>query len=43
MLPPFERARSLALHPSYALVEVYTDKLRAIARDGTVSVLESAP
>lgn len=43
MPPPFERARSLALHPSYCLIEVYTDTLRAIARDGTVSFLESAP
>lgn len=43
MPPPFERARSLALHPSYSLIEVYTDTLRAIARDGSVSYLESAP
>jgi len=43
MPPPFERARSLALHPSYCLIEVYTDTLRAIGRDGTVSFLESAP
>lgn len=40
MPQPFERARSLALHPSYAFVEVYADSLRAIASDGSVSVIE---
>lgn len=36
---PFEGARSLALHPSYAFIEVYRHSLRAIAPDGTVSVI----
>jgi hypothetical protein len=39
MPSPFERARSLALHPSYLFIEVYPDSLRAIARDGSVSVI----
>ena len=33
----FERARTLALHPSYSFVEVYTNTLRAIREDGSVS------
>ncbi len=33
----FERARSLALHPAYAFVEVYSNKLRCVREDGTVS------
>lgn len=37
----FERARSLALHPAYAFVEVYPDSMRAVASDGSVSVIES--
>lgn len=41
MPPPFERARSLALHPAYAFVEIYSDTLRAVATDGSVSVIES--
>lgn len=36
----FERGRALALHPSYAFIEVYPDSLRAIALDGSVSVIE---
>jgi hypothetical protein len=36
----FERARSLALHSGYVAIEVYPDKLRAIADDGSVSVIE---
>ena|SRR5215212_5646249 len=40
MPPPFERSRSLAIHPAYAFVEVYSDTLRAIAPDGSVSVIE---
>lgn len=40
MPPLFERARSLAVHPAYAFVEVYTDSLRAVAADGSVSVIE---
>ena len=39
-LPPlFERGRKLALHPSYAFIEVYPDTLRAIATDGRVSTI----
>jgi hypothetical protein len=33
----FESARSLALHPSYAFVEVYADGCRAVSSDGTVA------
>jgi hypothetical protein len=40
MPPLFERARPLALHPGYAFIEVYPDTLRAIAADGSVSVIE---
>ena len=40
MPQPYERARPLALHPSYAFIEVYADSLRAIAADGSVSVIE---
>jgi hypothetical protein len=36
----FERGRALALHPAYAFVEVYTDTLRAVSLDGSVSVIE---
>ena len=35
----FERARSLALHPSYAFIEVFNDTLRAVGTDGAVSVI----
>lgn len=41
MPAPFERARSLALHPSYVYVEVYRDSLRAVAPDGSVSVVHA--
>ena len=41
MPAPFDRARRLALHPAYAFVEVYADALRAVAQDGSVSVIES--
>lgn len=37
--PLLERARSLALHPNYAFVELYADTLRAVASDGSVSVV----
>ena len=40
MPAPFERARLLALHAAYALIEVYPDTLRAISADGSVSVIE---
>lgn len=40
MPPVFERARALALHSAYAFVEVYPDQLRAVAADGSVSVIE---
>ena len=40
MLPaPLEAARSLALNPAYAFVEVYTDKLIPVAFARTVSLL----
>jgi hypothetical protein len=39
-LPPMlERARSLALHPEYAFVEVYVDSLCAVRVTGDVSVI----
>ncbi len=38
MPPLMERARSLALHGAYMLVEVYKDCLRGIGADGTVCV-----
>lgn len=37
-----EKARGLALHPSYAFVEVYTDHLRVIEKNGEVSVIKDA-
>lgn len=36
----FQRARSLAVHPSYVFIEVYPDVLRAVSADGSVSVVE---
>ena len=33
--PPFESARTLALHPDYVAVEVYEDRLVTIRADGT--------
>jgi hypothetical protein len=39
MSAPFERARYLALHPSYAFVEVFKDRLCAVSQDGAVSVI----
>jgi hypothetical protein len=39
MSAPFERARRLALHPSYAFIEVFNDTLRAVSLDGAVSVI----
>ncbi len=36
----YERSRMLAIHPAYAFVEIYPDKMRAIAIDGSVSVIE---
>lgn len=41
MPSPFERARALAVHPGYAFIEVYPDSLRAVAEDGSVSVINS--
>lgn len=35
-----EKARVLAMHPSYAFIEVYIDSLRAISLDGEVSVIK---
>jgi hypothetical protein len=40
MPPLFERGRTLSLHPSYVFIEVYPDTLRAVALDGSVSVIE---
>jgi hypothetical protein len=37
MPAPFEGARSLALHPSYAFVEVFADGCRAVSPDGAVA------
>jgi hypothetical protein len=37
MPAPFEGARALALHPSYAFVEVYADGCRAVSADGAVA------
>lgn len=37
MPAPFESARSLALHPSYAFVEVYADGCRVVSPDGAVA------
>lgn len=36
----FAKARRLALHPSYACIEIYSDCLRAVAVNGEVSVVE---
>ena len=36
----YERGRGLALHPSYAFIEIYADTLRAVSIDGSVSVIE---
>jgi hypothetical protein len=36
----FERGRRLALNPSYVMVEVYATCVRAVALDGSISVLE---
>jgi hypothetical protein len=40
MPPLFERGRTLSLHPCYVFIEVYPDTLRAVALDGSVSVVE---
>ncbi|GAA0742246.1 hypothetical protein [Clostridium oceanicum] len=40
MEPLFERARSLALHGNYEYIEVYTDCLCAVKRDGSVSMVK---
>lgn len=37
MPAPFEGARALALHPSYAFVEVYADGCRLVSPDGAVA------
>ena len=36
---PLEMARSLALNPAYAFVEVYTDKLVPVATARTISII----
>jgi hypothetical protein len=35
-----ERARSLAQHPQYAFIEVYSDKLIAVAANGDISLVK---
>jgi len=40
MPPLYERARALALHRSYAYIEIYLDTLGAVALDGSVSIIE---
>lgn len=35
-----ERARGLAQHPGYAFIEVYTDKLIAVAENGETSLVK---
>lgn len=39
MDPEFEKARTVAMHNAYALVEVYTDKIILIREDGTATKL----
>lgn len=40
-LPPLlERARGLALHGGYEFIEVYTNAVRAIKKDGSVAVIK---
>lgn len=40
-LPPrLERARSLAIHDSYLFIEVYENCLRAVKRNGTISLIK---
>ena len=34
-----ERARALAMHGAYAFIEVYSDILRVIGKDGSVAVV----
>jgi hypothetical protein len=41
MPPLFERARSIAAHGAYAFIEIYVSTMRAVAADGSVSVLSS--
>ncbi|MDR2688268.1 MAG: hypothetical protein LBB76_00740 [Azoarcus sp.] len=38
-----ERARSLALHPGYSFVEVYPDRLIAVAENGDTSLIRLDP
>lgn len=35
----FEKARGLALHPNYQLIEIYKDCIRAVTKTGEVSVV----
>lgn len=39
MEPQFEKARSVAKHNAYAIVEIYNDKIILIREDGTASKL----
>ncbi|UCV15100.1 hypothetical protein [Quatrionicoccus australiensis] len=40
MPPMLERARSLAMHPGYVFIEVYTDRLIAISNNGDTSMVK---
>ncbi|MEX2593848.1 MAG: hypothetical protein WD426_13825 [Anditalea sp.] len=35
----FEKARNVAMHHAYAMVEIYSDKMVLIREDGTASIL----
>ncbi|MFD1705161.1 hypothetical protein ACFSCZ_00155 [Siminovitchia sediminis] len=35
-----DRGRSLALHPSYEFIEIFSDTLRAVGKSGNVSVIK---
>ena len=41
MPPLFERGRSIAAHGNYVFIEIYVSTIRAVAGDGSVSVLNS--
>lgn len=35
-----EKGRSLAVHPGYAFIEIYSDSICAVARNGSVSMIK---
>lgn len=41
MPPPFERARTLAGHPAYDVIEVYADALVCVRADGSVTEMRT--